>query len=178
MPTRTGRVQLPFPQLGATIALAVHLLFEEHRNSVQPRPSRGRTLVVNGAPKTYGASFPYRVRALANPRSQIPFFTHRHTLALPAQAPVRPHDRPVGGCLCGLHTKQLPTDLVRSFRLRSAVRIRQHSLRRHLARQFVLSQRNLIIRRGSCHTSANFSGRSPTRPKRVSSSCQRIESAP
>src|SRR5262249_57158122 len=95
---------LPFPGLGATVPLGVHLVLEDCGHAVQPRPFLRRSLIVHGTPITHAAILLHCADALAYPRGHVSLFAHDDSLALAVQRPTRPNNRPVGTPICGFCT--------------------------------------------------------------------------
>src|SRR5215475_3305516 len=95
---------LPFPRLGATVPLGVHLVLEDRCHAVQPGPFGRRSLIVHGTPITHAAIFLHRADALPYPRGHLSLFANDDSLPFAVQGPSRPNNRPVGTPICGFCT--------------------------------------------------------------------------
>src|SRR5215831_11159305 len=87
---------LPFPRLGATVSLGVHLVLEDCGHAVQPGPFGRRSLIVHGTPISRAAVFLHRADALAYPRGHVSLFANDDSLPFAVHAATRPNNRPVG----------------------------------------------------------------------------------
>ena len=87
---------LPFPEFGACVALCVYLVFEYHRDLVQPGPSWGRSLIINGTAITRGPVFLHRPDTMACPGGHFPVLENHQPLPLAVECPVRSYNGPIG----------------------------------------------------------------------------------